>query len=79
MKDLFCILFCQGGYTVRAAMGATRGCDGSNDSCMQLFRRKAVVVDVTVELSAAVRWLSWCLRLWWVLANTLCYFLRNTF
>jgi hypothetical protein len=34
MKDPFCILYCQGGYIVCAAVGATRGADGSNDNCV---------------------------------------------
>jgi hypothetical protein len=62
---------------VRAAMGATRGVDGSYDNCIQHFRRKAVVVDVTVELSAAVKLLIWCL--WRAMANTLSYLLCNKF
>ena len=69
--------YCQGGYIVCAAVGATRGADGSNDNCMQPFGRKAVVVVVKVQLSAAVRWLIWCL--WRVMANTLCYFLCFNF
>jgi hypothetical protein len=50
--------YCQGGYIVHAAVGATIGADGSNDNCMQPFGRKATVVVVIVQLSAAVRWLS---------------------
>ena len=52
-------------------MCATRFVVGSNDYSVQHFRRKAVVVGVTVQLSAAVRWLIWCL--WRVMANTLCF------
>jgi hypothetical protein len=57
-------------------MGATRGVDGSYDNCIQHFRRKAVVIDVTVELSAAVQWLIWCL--WRAMASYGEYFVLLT-